>query len=564
MSRGRTARTFLPSFIPPAFRVLRFQEDYAYLADPAKRVDPFDLIKYIPLGLNDPTCFLSLGGELRERYEYNQNPGFGTRVRHNDYLLQRITLSADLHLGPHLRFSVQGISGLQFFADVPSPPTQDDRANLQMAFADLRWGDAPDQYLLLRLGRQEMSYGVGRLIATRAAPNIPFKFDGVTARARWGTAIVSAFLVRPGLESSYHFDGEDDKTTFWGVYGESVLPGLPAVSVNAYCLGLRREQTSFASGTATEHNHTFGLRFFGKAGSWDYDDEGAFQVGSFGNRSLLAWTLSNDSGYTFADLPWQPRLGLKADVARGNTQRHGGTLETFDPLYFKSGYFNDASLYRPSNLIDVHPSIQVTPRESIVLGLARDGLWRYSVNDGVYSPPGNVVLPPNGHGSHYLGTTFEATLEWKINRHLTFDAAYVHFSAAVTSRKLTATTWTISAPPFPSFFNVRLLRPMDRPAIGVSLTPQRDASSALRRPLFRALWLASVVSNVGTWMQNVGAGWLMTSLSPSPTVVALVQAATTLPVFLLALPGGALADLFDRRRVGMGGIRHGIGRRRGG
>ncbi len=76
-----------------------------------------------------------------------------------------------------------------------------------------------------------------------------------------------------------------------------------------------------------------------------------------------------------------------------------------------------------------------------------------------------------------------------------------------------------------------------------------SAWSPLRQPLFRALWLASVASNIGTWMQNVGAAWLMTALVPSPTLVALVQAATSLPVFLVALPAGAIADLVDRRRL---------------
>ena len=74
-----------------------------------------------------------------------------------------------------------------------------------------------------------------------------------------------------------------------------------------------------------------------------------------------------------------------------------------------------------------------------------------------------------------------------------------------------------------------------------------SAWSPLHHPLFRALWVATVVSNVGTWMQNVGAAWLMTSLAPSPMMVALVQAATSLPVFLVGLPAGALADVVDRR-----------------
>ena len=75
-----------------------------------------------------------------------------------------------------------------------------------------------------------------------------------------------------------------------------------------------------------------------------------------------------------------------------------------------------------------------------------------------------------------------------------------------------------------------------------------SAMAPLREPLFRSLWFAAVISYTGTWMQNVGAGWLMTQLTTSPLKVALVQAATTLPVFLVILPAGALADMVDRRR----------------
>lgn len=62
------------------------------------------------------------------------------------------------------------------------------------------------------------------------------------------------------------------------------------------------------------------------------------------------------------------------------------------------------------------------------------------------------------------------------------------------------------------------------------------------------IWIATLFSNIGSWMHEVGAGWLMTSLAPTPMMVALVQAATSAPMFLLALPAGALADIVDRRR----------------
>ncbi len=76
-----------------------------------------------------------------------------------------------------------------------------------------------------------------------------------------------------------------------------------------------------------------------------------------------------------------------------------------------------------------------------------------------------------------------------------------------------------------------------------------SAWTPLSEPLFRWLWIATVVSNIGTWMENIGEGWLMTTLSPSPLLVALVQVATTLPMFILALPSGSLADIFDRRKI---------------
>src|SRR3979409_725528 len=74
----------------------------------------------------------------------------------------------------------------------------------------------------------------------------------------------------------------------------------------------------------------------------------------------------------------------------------------------------------------------------------------------------------------------------------------------------------------------------------------------LRNTLFRNLWIASIVSSVGAWGHEVAAGWLMTSLSSSPSMVGLVEAADSLPVMLLAMPAGAIADIVDRRRLLIG------------
>ncbi|WP_375434330.1 MFS transporter [uncultured Hymenobacter sp.] len=88
-------------------------------------------------------------------------------------------------------------------------------------------------------------------------------------------------------------------------------------------------------------------------------------------------------------------------------------------------------------------------------------------------------------------------------------------------------------------------------SVTATLAPSGPVSpmAPLRIPFFRMLWIASFVSNIGTWMQNVGAVGLMTDLTTSPVLVAMLQTASALPVFLLSLPAGALADLVDRRRM---------------
>ena len=73
-------------------------------------------------------------------------------------------------------------------------------------------------------------------------------------------------------------------------------------------------------------------------------------------------------------------------------------------------------------------------------------------------------------------------------------------------------------------------------------------AAPFRHPAFAVIWTATLVSNVGGWMYSAACGWLMTSLNPDPLIVALVSAASALPICLFAIPAGALADIFDKRK----------------
>jgi MFS family permease len=86
----------------------------------------------------------------------------------------------------------------------------------------------------------------------------------------------------------------------------------------------------------------------------------------------------------------------------------------------------------------------------------------------------------------------------------------------------------------------------------VASTVQNEPHSGwapLGRPLFRYRWIASLISNLGSWMQDTAGTWLMTALTSSPLLIALMQTAASLPVLFLGLPAGATADIFDRRRL---------------
>src|ERR1700675_3339745 len=81
-----------------------------------------------------------------------------------------------------------------------------------------------------------------------------------------------------------------------------------------------------------------------------------------------------------------------------------------------------------------------------------------------------------------------------------------------------------------------------------------SAWAPFRHRAFAAIWIATVVSNIGGWMYNVASGWLMTSLDPNALIVSMVQVANSLPMFLFAIPAGALADIVNQRRFLIFGV----------
>jgi len=415
----------------PAFEAHRFDEDWRALCSPVLQIEPLDSLKCVRLV---PETTLTLGGELRERFEGVRNPDFGLEQRSDHVFLHRAMVHGDLRFGQNFRTFVQLGAFASSGREGPRAPTDLDRLDLVQGFIDFNVSVAGGAGTL-RGGRQELSFGSSRLVAVRESPNVRRAFDG--GRAFWGdgTTRLDAFYVRPVTIAPGVFDDPtNDAERFWGVYGATQVAGIWRVDL--YYLGIERERARFASGPGREERQTIGARLFGASGGWDWDWEAAYQFGRFEGADIRAWTVATDTGFTVADLPLSPRLGVKADIASGDRDGADGRLGTFNALYPKFPYFSEANLVAPANIIDLHPSLQLQLTPTLAAELGWNALWRQTTRDAIYAPPLEPIARTAGRGGRFIGQQSIVGLEWQATRQLTIAGQYVHFWRGDTLREV--------------------------------------------------------------------------------------------------------------------------------
>lgn len=413
--------------LPPPFKQLRYEEDYSHLRDEGRRTEPMDRLKYIPLN-RAGDWYLSIGGELRLRYERFTNDAWGAAPADGGgYLLQRYLLHADVRMGRRARAFVQLQSGVEANRNGGPRPPDEDYLDIHQAFFDYRLDLGSDRSLTLRAGRQEMTFGSSRLVTFREGPNTRLSFDGLRLIGKAGAWQFGGFAVRPvETDRGFFDDGPERSRSFWGAGGTRPVRTLRG-TIDVYYFGLDSKRARFDQGTAREQRQTFGTRLAGAAAGWDYNTEIALQLGRFGASDIRAYTVSSDTGYTFRPAPLSPRLSLKADIASGDGDPSDGRLSTFNALFPAANYFGETSLLGPANFRDLHPQVMLRlPRR---IDFTADSLffWRDSLRDGIYGPSGNLVRIGRLSDARYVGNQTSATLVWQANRHSRFFATYAHF-----------------------------------------------------------------------------------------------------------------------------------------
>jgi hypothetical protein len=402
---------------------LRYDEDWSVLHG-AER-DEGRSAKYIPIAA-DGSVYLSLGGEVRARYEGFDENLWGDQPAPDDgYLWLRALPHADLHAGP-ARIFIQGIAGYARGVGAGKGPADESGIDLLQGFADVRLPLGGDASLTVRGGRELVALGSERLVGIRYGPNIPQAFDGVRAIAEHGSVRVDAFHLRPVEIGAGDLDDRTSNTRrLDGVYA-TIMPTTD-IGVDAYWLGFENEQARFGGRTARETRDTYGLRFFGKHGNLGWNWEAMLQRGRFGDDRIRAWSVATETSWSFVDAPLKPKARLRANIASGDRDATDNRLGTFNALYPKGKYFGDLSPIGPRNIMNVQPSVGFDLGSGLTVELLAASFWRQSRGDGIYDLPGGLIRPAGGSRARHIGDQFEISAGWQASANLSFAVSLSAF-----------------------------------------------------------------------------------------------------------------------------------------
>ena len=397
------------------------------LADPRVPHEPFDDLKYIPLSSDDPKTYLSLGADLRERIEANSAANFGVgHVRSDDYLISRLEAHADLRLGPHVQVFTQIESDFAPWKTMITPVDRN-RLDLEQAFVVVTEPVA-DGTLKVRLGRQQFAFDLQRFVSVRDGPNIRQSYDAAWADYEHGPWRAITFYSQPVQDRDLRLfdDYSSGRLTFGGVRLERKI--FESASLTAYYARFTQDNARFLSAAGDERRDVFDLRFAGTGGGFDWDLEAMGQTGQIGSDDIRAWAWGSLAGYTLGDVGWMPRLGIQFDAASGDSDPHGHTLETFNPLFPNGYYLTLAGYTGYVNFIHVKPSVTLHPTGALKLMLAAAAQWRETTADAVYTQPDIPVGNTAGHPGRYTGAYGQMRADWAVTPQISTAVEAVHFA----------------------------------------------------------------------------------------------------------------------------------------
>ena len=390
---------------PVQFRPLRFDDDFSAQRQACAGVDDRGACwKDRPIA---DDVRLSMGGDLRWRYEHTGNPRYGLQPQDRwGVLMQRGSVFADLRLGRQWRGFAQLASSITRGRAAGPSPVDENRLDPTNLFVEWQSAGNGEGGIGLRAGIQELQFGSGRVIDAREGPNVRRSFEAVRAYAASGAWRVDAFAAAPRQNRPGSLDDARSRTqALRGIYATRTGGATSGdVSFDIYALHFEDTVARYVQGETHERRWSAGSRLFGSREAWDWNWEFVVQGGRFGDAVIRAWSVATDTGYTFAGVAGQPRVALLVAIASGDKDPGDDRLGTVNPLYPRGNYFGDEATLGPRNFFNIHPALTMRLAPRVQLNASLDFFWRHSIRDGVYAPNGMLIRPAGDSHARYVAT----------------------------------------------------------------------------------------------------------------------------------------------------------------
>lgn len=412
-----------PAIAPPPFQLLRYNEDYDYLAnEPASQLTPWEELKYIPIGSSaGKDLIASLGGEVRYQYIERWDDQFGRIEGAYGSLQQRYLLHLNAVFSQHFRFFGQLISAWEK-GKKPGPlPVDVDHLDAQELFLETWLNSQRPGEDYFRVGRQEILLGNHQLLKVRDGPNVPLAFDAARLHFTSDAFAADAFAGNVVQPTPGVFEDKwlDRTMTFSGA---NIGWQMPADGFHSdiFWFDYRNRFVRYQNAAGPEDRQTIGIRLDGHRGPWVFDYEASEQFGTLGSLEIQAWGTALFTTRHWDETPWQPAFTLGFSYVTGDRDRTG-RLNTFNCLFARGDYFGDTDLLTGSNTVDLSGRVGVAPMAAVNLTTQWDLLWRSETTDGLYAPPLIFIINGRTSDARFIGNQLTETLSWSINRMATIQ-----------------------------------------------------------------------------------------------------------------------------------------------
>jgi hypothetical protein len=405
----------------PAILPLRYEEDWRAYQPP-----PSDALRLKSLHWND--IHLSFGLNARFRVDSLDSVASANGPTEETTTFSRVFAHA----------AIRGKTGWQGFVQVktslsdgrvgPTTGLDEDRFDVQQLLVDVPLFERDKSRALLRLGRQELSYGAARVVTARDGSNTRRSFDAaraiyMTGRWRW-----EALAARPVDTRTGTLDNRTDESRLlWGVYGSNAREHG---SFDFYYLGLQRDVARTNDGTSDEGRHSVGTRWQWRREPTDLSGEAVFQFGSAGSREIEALGIVAEAGRRWSLRAVKVRSALRVSFASGDREVGDDRYNTAYLLFPPPLFFDQEGVQlAAANQYSIRPILQCFVSRHATVTLDAQLIRRASLNDGLYTTSGNLLVPPNASRARHVANQYNLQLDWQVSRAWSLTTAVSHVEA---------------------------------------------------------------------------------------------------------------------------------------